>query len=141
MSESKTEPVWSVEPPEWINFFSNDMFLDYKEFVSKKLPLKYPSLGSGQSYDYAEPYSSFKGSRADFGRGSYSDSRKLFLQKSGRILWIISCILVFLGMIAALGVAITLMTADKSGTKGSFNSDFVNKSGISLTTLIPDPVT
>lgn len=37
MSESKTEPVWSIEPPEWINFFSNDMFLDYKEFVSKKV--------------------------------------------------------------------------------------------------------
>eukprot|EP00106_Octopus_bimaculoides_P003237 XP_014770679.1 PREDICTED: uncharacterized protein LOC106869443 isoform X2 [Octopus bimaculoides] len=105
------------------------------------LPLKYPSLGSGQSYDYAEPYSSFKESQADLGRGSYSDSRKLFLQKSGRILWIISCILVFLGMIAALGVVITLITADKSETKGSFNSDFVNKSGISLTTLIPDPVT
>ncbi|CAI9721518.1 Hypothetical predicted protein [Octopus vulgaris] len=73
----------------------------------EELPLKYPSLGSGQSYDYAEPYSSFKGSRADFGRGSYSDSRKLFLQKT-----------------------------DKSGTKGSFNSDFVNKSGISLTTRL-----
>ncbi|GAB1597976.1 hypothetical protein Ahia01_000074400 [Argonauta hians] len=135
MNGSKREGVWSTEPPEWINFFNNDMFLDYKEFAAKKLPLKYPSLGSGQSYDYAEPYSSFKSSRVDLASSSESDSPKAMIQQSGRVLWIISCILVFLGMVAALGVAITLISADKSTVKNFFNSNLVNKSQNSFTNL------
>lgn len=118
MDGTKFEHVWSLDTPEWINFFNNDIFLDYKEFVSRKLPLKYPSLSASRSSrHYPGPYYSFDNQRGD---NSASPSvnpnctkRMVGCQKLCRLLWLLSCIMVLIGILGIIFVTIFIIITDR----------------------------
>lgn len=143
MEDTKCDHVWSLDTPEWINFFNNDIFLDYKEFVSRKLPLKYPSLGTSRSSNYPGPYYLFENQRGDNRRNpsaNPSTKRMVGCQKLCRLLWLLSCILVLVGILGIIFVTIFIIITDRDREMSKNMNDIVYSTVANIASTAPPAV-